>query len=312
MQILVTGGAGFIGSHVVEALVANGHSVVVVDQFNDAYPVKFKRENVNRFPSHVTIIEADIAAPDVMTTLVRTHCPQQIIHLAARAGVRASHLDPQAYIHSNINGTNAVLEAAKQFRVQRVIAASSSSVYGNSPGPFREDATLPPPLSLYAATKQAGELLADHYLKQGVPITQFRFFTVYGERGRPDMAPYLFAHALFRGQPITIFGDGQQLRDFTYISDIVDGIMRAVDAPTHYPVMNLGHNQPIPLLDFLNMMERLTGKNAELRFIPPREDEMPMTWATIFRAKQYLNWEPKTDLEKGLSHFLTWFKTERL
>lgn len=312
MQVLVTGGAGFIGSHVVDALVARGHSVIVVDHFNDAYPVGFKRQNVNRFPSSVTVVEADIAAPEVMSSLVSRYRPQQIIHLAARAGVRASHLDPQAYIHSNINGTAAVFEAAKQYGVQRVIAASSSSVYGNSTGPFKEEAVLPPPLSVYAATKQSGELLASHYLKQGLPITQFRFFTVYGERGRPDMAPYLFAQALFSGQPITIFGDGQQLRDFTYVGDIVDGILRAVEAPTHYPIMNLGHNQPLPLIDFLKLLERLTGKTAELTYVPARSDEMPMTWANIFRAKQYLGWEPTTDLEHGLSNFLTWFKAERL
>lgn len=312
MQVLVTGGAGFIGSHVVDALVARGHLVIVVDQFNAAYPVAFKRQNVHRFPSSVTVVEADIAAPDVMTHLVRTHRPQQIIHLAARAGVRTSHLDPQSYIHSNINGTAEVFAAAHQFGIQRVVAASSSSVYGQAQGPFKEDAALPPPLSLYAATKQAGELLAAHYTQQGLPITLFRFFTVYGERGRPDMAPYLFAQALYTGQPITIFGDGSQLRDFTYITDIVDGILRAVEAPTHYPVMNLGHNQPIPLLDFLKLMERLSSKTTELKFVPARTDEMPMTWASIFRAKQYLDWQPTTSLEQGLSNFLDWFTTNRL
>lgn len=312
MNILVTGGAGFIGSHVVDALLTQGHTVVVVDEFNAAYPVEFKKHNIQHWNSAVEVVTADIAQPEVMEHLVRLYRPQQIIHLAARAGVRTSHLNPQAYIHSNINGTANVFLAAQRFGVQRVIAASSSSVYGHSPAPFTEDRPLPQPLSLYAATKQSGELLAHHFLNQGLPITIFRFFTVYGERGRPDMAPYLFAKALFQRQPITVFGDGQQLRDFTYIADIVSGILKAVQAPTHFPVMNLGHNQPIPLIDFIHLMERLSGQSAQIQIVPAKPEEMPITWANIFRAKQYLKWVPTTSLETGLTRFLDWFQRQHL
>lgn len=312
MQILVTGGAGFIGSHVVDALLAQDHQVVIVDNFNSAYPPEFKRSNVNRFATQVILHEADISKPEVMDELVRRFRPQQIIHLAARAGVRASQAQPNEYIQSNIVGTANVLKAAKDHGVSRVIVASSSSVYGNNPPPFLEDAQLPAPLSVYAATKQAAELLVRQYQAQGVPVTMFRFFTVFGERGRPDMAPYIFTQALFQQQPITLFGDGTQLRDFTYVTDITDGILRAVNAQTTYPVMNLGHNQPVQLIDFLHKLERLTDKTAQLKFSPARAEEMPVTWANIFRAKQYLGWEPTTSLDKGLEQFVDWFKRERM
>lgn len=312
MQILVTGGAGFIGSHVVEALLAQGHQVVVVDNFNAAYPTEFKRSNVNRFSTQIQLHEADISKPAVMDELVRRYRPQQIIHLAARAGVRASQAIPNEYIQSNIVGTANVLKAAKDYGVSRVIVASSSSVYGNNPPPFLEDAQLPTPLSVYAATKQAAELLVQQYQAQGLPVTMFRFFTVFGERGRPDMAPYLFTQALFKEQPITLFGDGSALRDFTYVKDIAEGILRAVNAPTAYPVMNLGHNHPVRVIEFLRILENLTGKKAKINFAPVRAEEMPVTWANIFRAKQNLDWEPKTSLEQGLENFVRWFKQERI
>lgn len=311
MQILVTGGAGFIGSHVVDALLAQNHQVVIVDNFNAAYPVEFKHSNVNRFLSKVNLHQADISNPQVMQELVRRYRPQQIIHLAARAGVRASQSIPNEYIQSNVVGTANVLKSAQDFGVARVIIASSSSVYGHNPPPFLEDAQLPAPLSIYAATKQAAELLVQQYQAQGLPVTTFRFFTVFGERGRPDMAPYIFTQALFNNQPITIYGDGTQLRDFTYVKDITDGILRAVNAKATYPVMNLGHNHPVQLLSFLRLLEQLTGKTAHLQFAPSRAEEMPVTWANIFRAKQYLGWEPTTSLEEGLGYFVDWFTQER-
>ncbi|MEK7539721.1 MAG: NAD-dependent epimerase/dehydratase family protein, partial [Patescibacteria group bacterium] len=311
MQILVTGGAGFIGSHVVDALLAQDHQVVIVDNFNAAYPPEFKRSNVNRFGTQINLHEADISKPEVMDALVRRYRPQQIIHLAARSGVRASQLIPNEYIQSNIVGTANVLKAASDFGVRRVIISSSSQVYGNIQPPFSEEAILGKPLSVYAATKQSLETLVQQYVAHGLPVTMFRFFTVYGERGRPDMAPYIFTQALFQQQPITLFGDGSQLRDFTYVKDIVDGILRAVIAPIAYPVMNLGHNQPVKLIDFIQTLERLTGKTAQLIFAPARTEEMPVTWANIFRAKQYLGWEPTTSLDVGLEQFVDWFKRER-
>lgn len=312
MQILVTGGAGFIGSHVVETLLAHGHRVVIVDNFNTAYSPDFKRQNVDRFSSQVILHEADISKPEVMSGVVERHRPQQIIHLAGRAGVRGSQVIPNEYVQSNIVGTANVLKAAQDFGLSRVIVASSSSVYGNTPPPFLEDAPLPQPLSIYAASKQAAELLCQHYTAQGLPITVFRFFTVFGERGRPDMSPYLFTQALLQQQPITLFGDGTQLRDFTYVKDIAQGILAAVHAPTAYPVMNLGHNQPVRVIDFLHELENITGKKAHIRYAPSKSEEMPLTWAHIFRAKQLLGWEPTTSLEQGLENFVHWFKQERL
>lgn len=312
MKILVTGGAGFIGSHVVEALHQHGHSVVVVDDFNDYYSPAVKWQNVLAFPKSIQVVKGDITDAETVEFIFRRHKPHQVVHLAGRPGVRGSQSQADLYVRTNVLGTSLILSAAKNNNVQRVIFSSSSSVYGNSRPPFAEDMPLPSPLSMYAATKQAAELLAEQYSNSGLPVTLFRFFSVYGERGRPDMAPYLFTSAVLHGKPITIFGDGTQLRDFTYVKDIVAGVVAAVEAPTHFGVMNLGNNTPIQTLDFVQQIEKISGKKANLKFAPARREDAAVTWANTFLAKKNLGWEPQTNIDQGLTLFIDWFRTHRL
>lgn len=311
MLILVTGGAGFIGSNLVDRLVAEGQQIVIVDDFNDYYYSKFKRENIKDFPKSVSVEVADVAAPGVSISLIRKYRPQAVVHLAARAGVRASQGQPNLYVRTNVIGTTELLEASRQYGVGRFVFASSSSVYGDTNPPFSENHTLPHPRSVYAATKQAAEIIVSQYRMNGLSATTLRFFTVYGERGRPDMAPYLFVEALHAGKPFTIYGDGSQQRDFTYVGDIVDGIVRAIHAPHGYDAINLGNNHPVSVNEFVGTLEKIAGKKTNIQYAPARSEEMPLTWANIFRAKQLLGWQPKTPLSTGLERFYSWYTKTR-
>ncbi|MDP2704199.1 MAG: SDR family NAD(P)-dependent oxidoreductase [bacterium] len=313
-KILITGGAGFIGSHVAEALLKQGENIVIIDDFNDYYNPAWKRENIKEIKKHAAVYEADIRDEQALDTIFKKEKFGSIIHLAARAGVRPSIKDPILYQEVNIGGTHNVLEAARKHDIQNLILSSSSSVYGNQKKTlFSEDDRVDNPISPYAATKRAMELLAHvYYHLWGLNIACLRFFTVYGERGRPDMAPYLFTEKILRGEEIQKFGDGTSRRDYTYVGDIVEGIVRCLDKKFGYEIINLGNNNPISLNKFIETLEEITGKKAKIQEMPMQEGDVEVTYADISKAKKILGWEPHVSFEEGIKRFVEWYKAERM
>jgi UDP-glucuronate 4-epimerase len=306
MEILVTGGAGFIGSHVVERLLARGDRVTVLDDFNDFYAPAIKHANVAGFRDRVTLLAADIRQTD----LLKGRSFDAIIHLAARAGVRPSLQQPVLYTQVNVLGTQALLEFARQTGVKKFVFASSSSVYGvNEKVPFSEADPIFRPISPYAATKLAGEALCHvyHHL-YGTDIVCLRFFTVYGPRQRPDLAIHKFTNAIAAGQPIELFGDGSARRDYTYIDDILQGVLAAVDRPLGYEVINLGESQTVPLLELVRQIEAALGKKAQIKWLPPQPGDVPVTFADIAKARRLLDYNPQTKITDGIPKFVQWFK----
>jgi UDP-glucuronate 4-epimerase len=314
MKILVTGGAGFIGSHTTEALLERGDEVVCLDNFNDYYTPQRKYANVApllKRPGYA-LIEGDVRDSDTLERLFETHKPKRIIHIAAMAGVRYSIQHPELYESVNVKGTLNVLEAARRFEVENVVFASTSSIYGSRHKvPFSEDVRVDWPVSPYAATKRACELLAYtyHHL-HGLNFTALRFFTVYGPRGRPDMAPYLFTEAVFRGTELKMFGDGSSSRDYTYIGDIVQGVVAAIDRPLGYEIINLGNNRTIYLRDFIALVETLVGRKAQVVQHPMPPGDVPRTCADISKAQRLLEYDPQTPFEEGLARFVDWYRNE--
>ena len=310
MNVLVTGGAGFIGSHTVEALLQRGHRVTVVDDFNDFYDPSVKRRNATVFSGQAELVEADIRdAARLKDVFARGHF-ETVIHLAARAGVRPSLAQPQLYTEVNVLGTQRVLEFARTFGVRKFIFASSSSVYGvNQKVPFCEDDPIFKPISPYAATKLAGEALCHvyHHL-YGLDMVCLRFFTVYGPRQRPDLAIYKFTRAIAAGKPIELFGDGSARRDYTYIDDILQGIMACVDRTFGFEIINLGESQTTSLLDLVALIERAVGQKAAVRMLPPQPGDVPVTFADITKARRLLSYNPQVKIEDGLPRFVEWFK----
>ncbi len=313
MTILVTGGAGFIGSHLVEALETSGHHIVVIDNFNDYYRPDYKRANVTHFHTK-WIYELDICDKEKLEPIFQKHAFDGIIHLAARAGIRPSLLQPEFYRAVNVAGTKNLAELAVQYQVPQFIFGSSSSVYGDSTIiPYRENDASGKPVSPYAATKLAAEqLLATVSQTQSLQVTCLRFFTVYGERGRPDMAPYLFTEAVLHNQPIKKFGDGTTSRDYTYVADIVQGIVAALNHPLAYEIINLGNHHTITLNQFIYLVEQFTGKTAIIEQLAPQAGDMPHTWANINKAQHLLGYQPKTSFAEGMERFIHWFQTTRL
>lgn len=313
MNILVTGGAGFIGSHVVNALEQRGDTVVIIDNFNDYYNPLYKRDNINSFGT-TAIYEMDICDLKKLTEVFQQHQLDCIIHLAARAGIRPSILQPELYRDVNIIGTNNLAELAVRYHVPQFIFGSSSSVYGNSNHtPYVETDTSGEPISPYAATKLAAETLLSVLAKQaGINVTCLRFFTVYGERGRPDMAPYLFTEAILRGTPIKKFGDGTTSRDYTYVADIVQGIITAIQHPFKYEIINLGNHATVTLNEFISTVEQLTSKHAILEQLPLQPGDMPHTCADITKAQRLLQYQPRTNFAQGMAKFIRWFTMNRL
>ncbi len=316
MQILVTGAAGFIGSHVVDGLLENGHRVVAVDNFSDYYNPEFKRQNVASASGNdqYTLIEADITDVLAMRQLFQAHKIQMVFHLAAQAGVRISIKKPLLCQKNNVEGTYLLFELAREFGVQDIVFASSSSVYGNQEKtPFSEDDSVDHPISPYAASKKACELIAYtyHHLYH-MNMIGLRFFTVYGERGRPDMSPYLFADAILHDRPITRFGDGSMQRDFTYIDDIVSGVVACTERKLGYEIINLGNAHPVTLNEYIATFERVTGKKAIIEEKPVPLGDVRRTAADVRKAKRLLGWEPTTSLEVGLTKFVHWFKANRM
>lgn len=309
MKILVTGGAGFIGMHVARKLIELGHSVVIIDNFNDYYDVKIKEDRI-KLVKEAKVYRADISDYPKMEEIFANEKFDKVCHLAAQAGVRYSLENPFAYISSNDVGTLNLLECCRQYDVKDFVFASSSSVYGgNTKIPFSEDDNVDKPISLYAATKKSNELMAHvyHHLF-GIRCTGLRFFTVYGEFGRPDMAMWIFTKNIIEGKPIDVFNFGKMKRDFTYISDVVDGVVKAVMNPFDYEIINLGNHKPVELLYFISIIEKELGKKAITEMLPMQPGDVPATYADNSKAKKLLGWEPSTSIEEGVKRFVRWFK----
>jgi UDP-glucuronate 4-epimerase len=310
MNILVTGGAGFIGSHFVERCLASGHSVEVMDDFNDFYDPAIKRANVAGFAESVPIHEVDIRDGDAVLRVVKAGRFDSIVHLAARAGVRPSIRDPKLYLDTNITGTFSLLDAARQGGVPRFICASSSSVYGVLKTlPFREDLALTQTISPYAATKLAAEQLCSNYSHlHGIRTVNLRFFTVYGPRQRPDLAIHSFTRAIFEGRPIAQFGDGSTRRDYTYIDDIVDGMVASLRYEGQlFDVFNLGESQTTTLGELIALIEKAVGKKAIIERKPEQPGDVPVTFADIAKARAGLGYNPQTKIAEGIPKFVEWF-----
>jgi len=309
MRILVTGGAGFIGSHLVEKLLAAGHDVEIIDDFNDFYDPQIKRKNIAGFSGDVKVHDVDLRNNDAVRNLFRRQKFEMIAHLAARAGVRPSIQQPKLYYDTNVAGTLHLLEAAHLTGVGRFIFASSSSVYGASKKtPFSEDQPLTQTLSPYAATKIAGEFLCSTFshLYQ-MRVVALRYFTVYGPRQRPDLAIHQFTKKIHAGKPIDQFGDGTTRRDYTYIDDIVQGTMAALKYEgARFDIFNLGESETIQLKDLIAAIENVLGKKAKINQLPEQPGDMPLTCADISKAKKLLGYNPSTKFEDGLPRFVDW------
>ncbi len=315
-KILITGVAGFIGSSLAEKLISS-YEIVGLDDFSDYYSPSTKRQNVANLQKNKSfkIYEGDICDEKILDKIFRNHEIEKIVHLAARAGVRPSLENPGLYMKVNVLGTNNVLKYACASKIKQFIFASSSSVYGNSAKvPFSENDPLDRPISPYAVSKIVGEKLCwfynnAHHLKK---TTILRFFSVYGPKGRPDMAPYIFTRKILNNESINIYGDGSQARDFTYIDDIVDGIIKAIKKPFDFEIVNLGNSYPVLVSKLIQIIEETTGKRAKIKFQPARLGDVEKTYADISKAKKMLNWEPKTKIQEGINKFIDWLKNYNL
>lgn len=315
MRVLLTGAAGFIGSHVAETLLADGWDVVGFDSFDPFYDPAVKRENLKGIKKNKNfrLVEGDIRNREALDLAVAGGKPDAIIHLAARAGVRPSIEEPTLYTDVNLVGTMEVLELARRLGIARFIFASSSSVYGEREGsPFREDDNVDFPISPYAATKKAGELLCyAHHHNFGFAVTCLRFFTVYGPRQRPEMAIHKFTKAIDEGEPITIYGDGTSRRDYTYVDDIVNGVVASLERSEGFRVYNLGNHRTVELGDLIRLLEEDLGKRAEIRQLPVQPGDVPLTCADIQRAQEEINYNPVVPIERGLELFVEWYEKKK-
>jgi len=314
MKILVTGGGGFIGSHLVEKLLADGHQVSIVDDFNDHYDPQIKRQNIAGVADKITVHQADLRDAHAVREIFHFEKFGTVIHLAARAGVRPSIAQPQLYYDTNVSGTLHLLEAARAVGIDRFIFASSSSVYGLSKTvPFSEELHLTQTISPYAATKMAGEFLCSTYSHlYRMRIVALRFFTVYGPRQRPDLAIHQFTRRIWNGQPIDQFGDGTTRRDYTYIDDIIQGVMASLgyDGPL-FDIFNLGESETVQLKDLIVAIEAALGRKAKINYLPEQPGDVPLTCADISKARRLLGYQPTTPLSVGLPRFIDWFHQTR-
>ncbi|NQU12133.1 GDP-mannose 4,6-dehydratase, partial [bacterium] len=305
-----TGGAGFIGSHVVEALLARGDAVTVVDDFNDFYDPAIKRRTAASFADRARVEEADIRDPARLRPLFQSGHFAAVVHLAARGGVRPSLAQPLLYTDVNIVGTQTVLTLACEFGVPKFVFASSSSVYGvNQKVPFAETDLIQHPISYYAATKLAGEAFAHvcHHL-HGIDVACLRLFTVYGPRQRPDLAIHAFTRAIAAGQPIDMFGDGSTRRDYTDITDTLQGILAGLDRPLGFEIINLGEARTVPLRELIGLIETALGTRAIIRPRPSQPGDVPITCADIAKARRLLDYNPRVPIEAGIPRFVDWFR----
>jgi len=329
-MILVTGAAGFIGYHVAQRLLDRGESVVGIDNLNPYYDPKLKDARLDRLrrSDRFTFVYADVADTDWMQEVFAEHRPARVIHLAAQAGVRYSVTNPYAYIESNIAGFQNILEGCRHNGIEHLVFASTSSVYGaNTRQPFSEHDGVDHPLSLYGATKKANELMAHAYAHlYRLPVTGLRFFTVYGPWGRPDMALFKFTKAMLAGEPIPVYNEGRMIRDFTYIDDIVEGVVRIVDViPTPnaewesdhpdpatsnapYRLYNIGNNRPVELLHFISVLEKTLGIKAKLDLMPMQPGDVPSTRADVHDLERATGFRPDTTVEQGIAAFVKWYR----
>ena len=315
MHILVTGAAGFIAARTIELLLASGHRVTGLDNLNDTYDVRLKEWRLRQLAGRpgFEFIRADIIRPAELAAIWQARPPfEAVINLAARAGVRQSVADPLAYYETNLTGTLNLLELCRQNGTGKFVLASTSSLYGaHNPMPYREDADTSRPLSPYAASKKAAETLCyTYHFLFGLDVSVLRFFTVYGPAGRPDMSLFRFVQRISEGQPITVFGDGSQTRDFTYVDDIARGVVAALQ-PVGYAIINLGSDKPTQLSDAIRLVERLTGRAAIVERAPVHPADVPATWADISLAGELLGWEPQVALETGVQDLVAWYQAER-
>ncbi len=310
--ILVTGGAGFIGFHVTKVLLERGDKVIIVDNFNDYYDPKIKHARMSQIKKHknLKIYKSDISDFKSLMKIFKKYKFDKICHLAAQAGVRYSIKDPFRYELWNNLGTLNVFEAAKRNNVKDIVYASSSSVYGgNKKVPFSEDDNVDSPVSFYAATKKCNELYAHAYSHlYGLNCTGLRFFTVYGPWGRPDMALFKFTKNIIEGKPIDVYNRGNMKRDFTYVADIVKGIIAAINKPQKYAIFNLGNNKPIKLGKFIQIIEKTIGKKAKKNLMPMQAGDVMVTYADIKKSKKILKFNPETNIEEGIANFIKWYR----
>lgn len=310
-KIFVTGGAGFIGFHLIKHLVKRGDHVVGYDNFNDYYNPELKRERAKILKQlGVEVIEGDICDFNTLNRAIEKHGTTHLVHLAAQAGVRYSLTNPHAYIQANIEGFLNILEVCKIDPAIKLTYASSSSVYGlNTKVPFSITDRTDHQASLYGVTKKTNELMANtyHHL-YNISVTGLRFFTVYGPWGRPDMAYFSFTKAILEGRPIDVYNKGKMQRDFTYVDDIVNGTVAAIDLGAACEVFNLGNHQPVEILTFIELLEEAIGKKAKMNFLPMQPGDVLSTYAEIKESHSKLNFVPKTGLKEGLSHFVRWYK----
>jgi UDP-glucuronate 4-epimerase len=331
MKILVTGAAGFIGSTLALRLLERGDSVCGIDNMNDYYDVRLKEARLQRIKDHrhFEFQKLDIIDREAMAELFQKQKFDAVMHLAAQAGVRYSITNPQSYIDSNLVGFGNILEGCRHSGVKHLAFASSSSVYGaNTKLPFSEHDNVDHPVSLYAATKKANELMAHSYAHlYGLPCTGLRFFTVYGPWGRPDMALFKFTKGILEGDPIPVFNHGKMIRDFTYIDDIVEGVIRAIDRPASpnsgwsgeapdpatsyapYRIYNIGNNQPVELMRYIEVLEESLGKKAKLEMLPMQDGDVPATYANTENLENDVGFRPRTSVEHGIAKFVEWYKS---
>lgn len=314
-KYLVTGAAGFIARRVIETLISQGHQVVGIDNLNDAYDPRLKEwrlQQLNRLPGF-NFIKADLCRKELFDSLAETHQDiEAFIHLAARAGVRQATEMPEVYLQTNAAGTLNILEWCRKTGVNKLVLASTSSIYGaNPPLPTPEDADSSHPLQIYAASKKAAEVMAFtyHHL-YGLDTTVVRFFTVYGPAGRPDMVMFRFCQWIAEGKPVTITGDGTQMRGFTYLDDIADGVYRAIK-PVGYEIINLGGHETITINELLRKIEERLGKSAIVNYIPRHPADVNANWAEVSKARRMLGWEPKVSLDEGITHLVDWYLEQR-
>lgn len=314
MRLLVTGGAGFIGSHLIDKLLQEKFFVITIDDFNDYYDPSIKRRNIENAikNKNFRLFECDIRNNAALEEIFKREKPELIIHLAARAGVRASLNNPVLYTEVNVDGTLNLLDLAKKYNVKKIIFGSSSSVYGNTSHiPFREDDTNIQPISPYGVSKLSAEYYCEIYNKLfGIDIIALRFFTVYGPRQRPDMAIFKFAKCILEGKKIGVFGNSKTQRDYTFVSDIVDGIYTAISKKPkgNFEIYNLGNSHMVELSYLIKLLEKNIGKKAKIKRLPEQTGDVRLTYANISKAKKDLNYNPKVSIEEGISKFTKWLK----
>ena len=331
MKILVTGAAGFIGYHLASRLLRDGHTVVGLDSLNDYYDVRLKQARLGQLgicePSDGVVeqskryeafrfVKGDLADRELLPRFFSEEQFDAVVNLAAQAGVRYSLENPFAYVESNLVGFVNLLECCRHYPVKHLVYASSSSVYGgNTKVPFSEEDRVDNPVSLYAATKKSNELMASCYAHlYGIPSTGLRFFTVYGPWGRPDMAPMLFTKAILEGEPIKVFNEGNLSRDFTYIDDIVEGVVRVLQKPPQEPrheIYNIGGGHPVQLMDFIHTLEEHLGRKAVLELLPMQPGDVYTTYADSSKLESAINYKPTTTLHDGLARFVAWYLTQQ-